>query len=182
MPTNCHANRHSTTSSSCFSSSAPLAFGKVMRRALLAFALLSHACSIAAFISQVRMSAYVAQSKPVKTWKLIDAAAAAQSFQPAPFNAVWWGRNSHAHTIIGSGEVSKRIFRKEGPKVVFRRERFDTPDADFIHVDFLDPISSSTTASGVSKIAVLTHGLESSSEAPLTSKMALAFARRSVQH
>eukprot|EP00953_Heterococcus_sp_UTEX-ZZ885_P037950 19480-Heterococcus_DN1.PRE.2 len=125
------------------------------------------------------MSAHLAtqQAKAVRTWSTHDAAAAAQSFKAAPFNAVWWGHNSHAHTIIGSGEVSKRIFRKEGPKVAFRRERFDTPDADFIDVDFLDPVGS-TAATGVSKIAVLTHGLESSSDAPLTSKMALAFARR----
>jgi predicted alpha/beta-fold hydrolase len=148
-----------------------------MRRALIAL-VFSYLGSVVSYTLQAKMSAHLATQ--CKTWSKHDAAVAAQSFKAAPFNAVWWGRNSHAHTIIGSGEVSKRIFRKEGPKVAFRRERFDTPDADFIDVDFLDPIGS-TAATGVSKLAVLTHGLESSSDAPLTSKMALSFARRLAQ-
>ena len=46
-------------------------------------------------------------------------------------------------------------------------------------IDYLDPPSSANNKSAaVTKIAVLTHGLESSSDAPLTSKMAFAFAAR----
>ena len=64
-------------------------------------------------------------------------------------------------------------------QVTYRRERWDTPDGDFIDVDFLDtPFPGGSEAAGCdgddTPFAVLTHGLESTSTAPLTARMALA--------
>lgn len=68
--------------------------------------------------------------------------------------------------------------------MAYRREKWSTPDGDFIHVDFLD-VPGEQEAGGESRrsgtddndsapFAVLTHGLESTSVAPLTARMALA--------
>lgn len=82
-------------------------------------------------------------------------------------------------------------------QVEYRRERWDTPDGDFLDVDFLDTpggkggggLGGQTQGAGsagagaiwagrpdasTAPFAVLTHGLESTSTAPLTAKMALA--------
>jgi len=57
-------------------------------------------------------------------------------------------RNGHIQTIFS------RLFRKiEGPS--FSRERIDTPDGDFLDLDWL--------GSGSARIAILSHGLESNS-------------------
>ncbi|KAG5189883.1 Alpha/beta hydrolase protein [Tribonema minus] len=118
-----------------------------------------------------------------RTWTQTSPQAAAESFQPAEFQCARWAFNPHVHTIFGSGEVAKRVFRKDGPAVDYRRERLDTPDGDFIDVDFYDGGANSdggegAAAAGGGKIAVLTHGLESTSTAPLTARMALAFAAK----
>ncbi|CAN0531016.1 unnamed protein product, partial [Laminaria digitata] len=63
------------------------------------------------------------------------------------------------------------------PQIVYRRERWDTPDGDFVDIDFLDtPGGGGESLNGDSSapFAVLTHGLESTSSAPLTARMALA--------
>jgi uncharacterized protein len=71
--------------------------------------------------------------------------------------------------------------RHAGPPPRFRRERWDTPDGDFIDVDFVDPevdthpnaITDSDSAAGSARpTVVLFHGLEGSS----ASHYALAFA------
>lgn len=69
-------------------------------------------------------------------------------------------------------------------QITYRRERWDTPDGDFVDVDFLDApggegaVGSANFASNSeddsAPFAVLTHGLESTSTAPLTARMALA--------
>ena len=57
--------------------------------------------------------------------------------------------NRHVNTIFGA-----RLTRR--PSVAYRRERWDTPDGDFIDVDFVDgPVTA--------PLVVLLHGLEGSS-------------------
>jgi len=62
---------------------------------------------------------------------------------PFPF------KNKHLNTIYSS------LFRKVEP-VLFKRKRIDTPDDDFLDIDFLE--------NGNKKIVILCHGLEGSSD------------------
>jgi predicted alpha/beta-fold hydrolase len=64
------------------------------------------------------------------------------------------------------------LFSRPGPSAVppYRRERWTTPDGDFIDVDFAEPARSAPTA----PLLVLFHGLEGSS----SSHYARAFAAR----
>ncbi|MGJ7615478.1 MULTISPECIES: YheT family hydrolase [unclassified Variovorax] len=52
--------------------------------------------------------------------------------------------------------------RFDGPAPVYRRERWPTPDGDFIDVDFVDAPPAPSTA-GPAPLLVLFHGLEGSS-------------------
>ena len=62
--------------------------------------------------------------------------------------------------------------RPPGAPPRYRRERWETPDGDFIDVDFLDAPPASAVGGPAAPLLVLFHGLESSS----TSNYALAFA------
>ena len=48
--------------------------------------------------------------------------------------------------------------RVAGPRIAYRRERWDTPDGDFVDVDWLEP-----AAPAGAPLLVLFHGLEGSS-------------------
>jgi uncharacterized protein len=71
----------------------------------------------------------------------------APRFAPPP-----WLLNAHLQTIYGS------VFSR-APAVAYRRERWETPDGDFIDVDHVDG------AAGAPWV-VLFHGLEGSSDSP----------------
>ena len=65
------------------------------------------------------------------------------------YKAPWWSRNGHVATIIPS------LFKKvEG--VNYSRERIDTPDDDFMDLDWL--------RSGNENLLLLAHGLEGSAD------------------
>ncbi len=66
--------------------------------------------------------------------------------------APWWLPGGNAQTIWPA--LFSRC--RTGPPLVFRRERWTTPDSDFIDVDFLD-------APPPAPLLVLFHGLEGSS-------------------
>ena len=73
--------------------------------------------------------------------------------------------NYHAPRWLPGGNLqtiwpSLYARRIAGPEVLYRRERWDTPDGDFIDVDFLDHATSSTEGA---PLLVLFHGLEGSS-------------------
>jgi len=70
------------------------------------------------------------------------------------FRAPWWLPGGHAQTIWPA--VFARRFRGDPPQ--FRRERWTTPDGDFVDVDFLDH-----AAPAGAPLLVLFHGLEGSS-------------------
>ena len=69
------------------------------------------------------------------------------SFQPAP-----WLANRHLQTLYGS-------LAAPVPRIAFRRERWDTPDGDFVDVDFVDGPAGTPWVH-------LFHGLEGSSNSP----------------
>ncbi len=75
----------------------------------------------------------------------------AEAFRPRPFLPAAWLPGPHAQTIAG------RVLRPADP-VALRRERLDTPDGDFLDLDF--------TAAGpdapAAPLVVLLHGLEGS--------------------
>ena len=64
----------------------------------------------------------------------------------------WWLRGGHAQTIIPAR------FTRRPPRVACRRERWDTPDGDFIDLDWTThPVQPDTP------LVVMFHGLEGNS-------------------
>lgn len=84
--------------------------------------------------------------------------------------APWWLPGGHAQTIWPA--LASRPHLRETPR--YRRERWDTPDGDFVDVDFLDAPPAAVGAPAL----VLFHGLESSSSARYAIAFALAAQRR----
>ena len=80
------------------------------------------------------------------------------------YRAPRWLPGGHLQTIWPA------LFSRPVPGAppVYRRERWDTPDGDFVDVDFVD------AADPAAPLLVLFHGLEGSSRSPY----ALAFAHR----
>jgi predicted alpha/beta-fold hydrolase len=78
----------------------------------------------------------------------------------ASHRAPWWLPGGHLQTIWPS-LFSRAV---EGPAPVFRRERWTTPDQDFIDVDFLEDRSPQASGADTRQpLLVLFHGLEGSS-------------------
>lgn len=78
------------------------------------------------------------------------------------YAAPWWLPSGHAQTIWPA-LYSRRVF---GPSLRFRRERWITPDLDFMDVDFCDPpamVADPALSEDVRPLLVLFHGLEGSS-------------------
>ncbi len=68
------------------------------------------------------------------------------------YRAPWWLPGAHAQTIAPARIIP-------APRVQYRRERWETPDKDFIDVDFVRP----EPPSAASAVLVLFHGLEGDS-------------------
>ena len=76
----------------------------------------------------------------------------AEAEQAWKFEPAWWCRGEHCQTIYAG------VFRW-APKLALRRERIDTPDGDFLDLDWLDGNTNSP-------LVVILHGLGSSSKTP----------------
>lgn len=92
---------------------------------------------------------------------------------PAPpsqwaYRAPWWLPGGHAQTIWAARAARRHL----GPPPRWRRQRWNTPDGDFIDLDF-----ACHAAPELAPLLVLFHGLEGSSESPY----ALAFADQAAQ-
>ncbi len=68
---------------------------------------------------------------------------------PSAYRAPRWLPGPHSQTIVAAKLVPR-------PRVSYRRERWDTPDGDFIDVDFAQPEPPGADA----PMVVLFHGLE----------------------
>ena len=82
--------------------------------------------------------------------------------KPAPFAPARWLANPHLQTVYGA-------LCARAPRVDFRRVRWDTPDDDFVDVDFVDGAPGSPWVH-------LYHGLEGSSNSPYA-RMLMDFVR-----
>jgi uncharacterized protein len=98
------------------------------------------------------------------------AAAAVEATVDMLYRAPLWLPNSHAQTIVPA------LFGRR-PAVNYRRERWDTPDGDFIDVDWLVHDTARTPPADA-PLFVLFHGLEGSS----TSHYALALTDAAHRH
>jgi uncharacterized protein len=81
----------------------------------------------------------------------------------ATLRAPWWLPGGHAQTIWAARAAS--IDHRAATVAAYRRERWDTPDGDFVDVDSIDTVDADAPR------LVLFHGLEGSS----SSHYALAF-------
>jgi uncharacterized protein len=87
----------------------------------------------------------------------------AGSFTPA-----WWARGPHAQTLLA------RILRSpRGPEL--RRERLETPDGDFLDVDWAPEPAPDAP------LALVLHGLEGTSRRPYVRSVARALLARGVR-
>ena len=76
-------------------------------------------------------------------------ARALREFSPRPFQPAWWLPGAHAQTIAG------RLLRRPHPPV-FRRQRLETPDGDFLDLDWVPAEDRDAP------LVLLLHGLEGS--------------------
>jgi predicted alpha/beta-fold hydrolase len=83
--------------------------------------------------------------------------------RPAAFVAPSWLANAHLQTLYAA-------LLAPSARVAFRRERWDTPDGDFVDVDFVDGPAGTPWVH-------LYHGLEGSSNSPYA-RMLMEFVRR----
>ena len=87
----------------------------------------------------------------------------AHALKPPPYVPPRWLRNPHLQTVYGSIVAA-------APHPRMRRERWETPDGDFVDVDFLDGPAGSPWVQ-------VFHGLEGSSHSPYA-RMLMAHAAR----
>ncbi|MGU3629819.1 YheT family hydrolase [Comamonas sp. C24C] len=83
------------------------------------------------------------------------------------FRAPWWQPGGHVQTIWAA------LCAREAQIPAWRRERWDTPDGDFIDIDF-----SRHPASASAPTLVLFHGLEGSSSSHYAKALAQVCAQR----
>jgi predicted alpha/beta-fold hydrolase len=81
---------------------------------------------------------------------------------PLRFSPPRWLRNAHLQTVYAA-------LIARAPAISYRRERWDTPDGDFVDVDFVDGPADSPWVQ-------LFHGLEGSSRSPYA-RMLMHYAR-----
>lgn len=74
---------------------------------------------------------------------------ASEPWRSTPFRPPWWLKGRHAQTLGG------KLFKPK-PDLALRRERVDTPDGDFIDLDFMPEPQSPRP------IVLVLHGLEGS--------------------
>ncbi len=77
-------------------------------------------------------------------------------FTPRPFRPAWWLPGAHAQTIAGR-------YLRPPHGVRYRRERLETPDGDFLDLDFAT-VDGAPAAGDDAPLCVIIHGLEGSAQ------------------
>ena len=91
------------------------------------------------------------------------------------YRAPPWLLGGHSQTIWPA--LFSRRF--DGPAPVYRRARWDTPDGDFVDVDWLDdPGATAAESAAVRPLLVMFHGLEGSSSSHYSQSFADGARRR----
>jgi predicted alpha/beta-fold hydrolase len=85
-----------------------------------------------------------------------------------PFRRAWWARGAHLQTIGG------RLLRRARPEGL-ARERLETPDGDFVDLDFAPFLDDATAP-----LVLLLHGLEGSARRGYAMNVYRALARHGV--
>ncbi len=85
------------------------------------------------------------------------------TIHPSPYQVRGLLKNGHLHTVIAA------LFRKVSD-ITYSRERIETPDGDFIDLDW--------SRLGSSKLVVVLHGLEASANIPYVKGMVQYFNQR----
>ena len=75
------------------------------------------------------------------------------------YAAPWWLPGGHLQTLYAA-------LLAPHPRVDYHRERWDTPDDDFIDVDWVQQDACRSGASRDAPLVVLFHGLEGASTSP----------------
>lgn len=88
-------------------------------------------------------------------------------FEPRPFRPAPWATNPHAQTLFG------RALRPERAPA-YRRERLDTPDGDFLDLDWMPEPEPGAP------VALLLHGLEGSARRRYVRNLGRELHRRGV--
>lgn len=80
----------------------------------------------------------------------------AKEFVPRPFHPAWWLPGAHAQTVAGR-------YLRPGTGVRYRRERIDTPDGDFLDLDWAS-VPGRAAPAGDAPCVLVVHGLEGSAD------------------
>jgi len=90
----------------------------------------------------------------------------------SPYRAPWWLPGGHLQTIYPYFALRRR-------PPAYRRERWETPDSDFIDIDWLDaPVTRHPSPATGIPLVVLFHGLEGCSRSHYASAIMHGVARR----
>ena len=81
------------------------------------------------------------------------------SLAGATYCPPWWLPGGHIQTIYAALAAPR-------PRVAYRRERWDTPDGDFIDLDWVEKRGTGEDGRSRAPRVVLFHGLEGSSHSP----------------
>jgi predicted alpha/beta-fold hydrolase len=87
---------------------------------------------------------------------LLEFPAHPSSLDGAPYSAPWWLPGGHAQTLYPALAAPR-------PRVAYRRERWETPDGDFIDLDWVEERGASDDGRSRPPLVALFHGLEGSS-------------------
>jgi len=102
-----------------------------------------------------------------------DRTSVATSFVPRPFRPAWWLPGAHAQTIAG-----RHLRPTHG--VRYRRERIDTPDGDFLDLDFAT-VDGTAELDGDSPLCIVIHGLEGSAQSAYVLESCRALAEHGIR-